>query len=72
VQKYVDRMLVIFPFEEQFYRARGVQAEFVGHPLADLPLPTISREQFAGENQLRSGETWIALLPGSRAKESPR
>ncbi len=37
-------MLVIFPFEEQFYRDRGVQAEFVGHPLADLPLPTISRE----------------------------
>ncbi len=36
VQKYVDRMLVIFPFEETFYRERGVQAEFVGHPLADL------------------------------------
>jgi lipid-A-disaccharide synthase len=69
VQKYVDRMLVIFPFEEQFYRERGVQAEFVGHPLADLPLPTISREQFAGENQLDPEKTWIALLPGSRAKE---
>jgi lipid-A-disaccharide synthase len=69
VQKYVDRMLVIFPFEEQFYRERGVQAEFVGHPLADLPLPTISREQFADENQLDPDKTWIALLPGSRAKE---
>jgi lipid-A-disaccharide synthase len=69
VQKYVDRMLVIFPFEEQFYRERGVQAEFVGHPLADLPLPTISREQFAAENNLDPQKTWIALLPGSRAKE---
>jgi lipid-A-disaccharide synthase len=69
VQKYVDRMLVIFPFEEQFYRERGVQAEFVGHPLADLPLPKISREQFAAENQLDPQKTWIALLPGSRAKE---
>jgi lipid-A-disaccharide synthase len=69
VQKYVDRMLVIFPFEEQFYRERGVPAEFVGHPLADLPLPTISREQFAAENQLDPDKTWIALLPGSRAKE---
>ncbi len=32
VQKYVDRMLVIFPFEEPFYRERGVEAEFVGPP----------------------------------------
>ncbi len=44
VQKYVRRMLVIFPFEEPFYRERGVAAEFVGHPLADLPVPSISRE----------------------------
>lgn len=69
VQRYVDRMLVIFPFEEAFYRERGVHAEFVGHPLADLPLPTISREQFAEKNNLDPGKTWIALLPGSRAKE---
>ena len=47
VQKYVDRMLVIFPFEEPFYRERGVNAEFVGHPLAELPLPAISRQDFA-------------------------
>jgi lipid-A-disaccharide synthase len=69
VQKYVTRMLVIFPFEEEFYRERGVAAEFVGHPLADLPLPSITREQFAAENGLDSKKTWIGLLPGSRAKE---
>lgn len=69
VQKYVDRMLVIFPFEEQFYRDHGVRAEFVGHPLAELPLPTVSREAFARENQLDPAKNWIALLPGSRAKE---
>ena len=69
VQKYIDKMLVIFPFEEQFYREHGVTAEFVGHPLADLPLPTITREQFAAENSLDPAKTWIALLPGSRAKE---
>ena len=69
VQKYVDRMLVIFPFEEQFYRDHGVRAEFVGHPLADLPLPTIPREDFARQHQLDPAKTWIALLPGSRAKE---
>jgi lipid-A-disaccharide synthase len=69
VQKYVDRMLVIFPFEEPFYRERGVEAEFVGHPLAELPLPTISRQQFAADNGLDPARTWIGLLPGSRPKE---
>jgi len=69
VRKYVDKMLVIFPFEEQFYRERGVAAEFVGHPLAELPLPSITREQFAAENGLDPAQTWIGLLPGSRPKE---
>jgi len=69
VQKFVSRMLVIFPFEEAFYRERGVEAEFVGHPLAELALPAISREQFAAENGLEPARTWIGLLPGSRPKE---
>jgi lipid-A-disaccharide synthase len=69
VQKYVTKMLVIFPFEEPFYRERGVQAEFVGHPLAELPLPTSTRQQFAQQNGLDPARTWIGLLPGSRPKE---
>jgi lipid-A-disaccharide synthase len=69
VQKYVDRMLVIFPFEEPFYRERGVAAEFVGHPVADQPLPAITRSEFAAAHHLDPTKTWIGLLPGSRAKE---
>lgn len=69
VQRYVRRMVVIFPFEEGFYRERGVEAEFVGHPLADLPLPAVGREEFAAANKLDPAKTWIGLLPGSRAKE---
>jgi lipid-A-disaccharide synthase len=69
VQRFVDRMLVIFPFEEPFYRDRGVDATFVGHPLADLPLPAISRDAFATANRLHPQNPWIGLLPGSRAKE---
>ena len=69
VQKYVNRMLVIFPFEQPFYRKHGVDADFVGHPLADLPLPEISREQFARESGLNPSRSWIGLLPGSRPKE---
>ncbi len=37
LRDYIDKALVIFPFEEKFYRDRGVDATFVGHPLADLP-----------------------------------
>ena len=35
IRKYVDRMLVIFPFEENWYKKRGIQAKFVGHPIFD-------------------------------------
>ena len=69
VQQRVDKMLVIFPFEEEFYRERGVDAEFVGHPLAELPLPTSTREDYATANALDPAKTWVALLPGSRWKE---
>ena len=72
VRKYVRQILVIFPFEEKFYRERGIAAEFVGHPLADLPLPTTSREQFAAEYKLDPKRQWIALLPGSRRAEVSR
>jgi lipid-A-disaccharide synthase len=69
VQERVDKMLVIFPFEEPFYRDRGVDAEFVGHPLAAAAHPPIPREVYAAQHHLDPGRTWIALLPGSRWKE---
>jgi lipid-A-disaccharide synthase len=69
VQRYVDRMLTIFPFEERFYHDNGVEAEFVGHPLAELELPSIAREDFARRSGLDPAATWVGLLPGSRGKE---
>jgi lipid-A-disaccharide synthase len=72
VRKYVREMLVIFPFEEKFYRERGIAAKFVGHPLADLPAPTITREEFARQYSLDPEKPWIALLPGSRRGEVSR
>jgi lipid-A-disaccharide synthase len=72
VRKYVRKMLVIFPFEEKFYRERGINAEFVGHPLADSPISDVPRQQFAAEYQLDPDRTWIALLPGSRRGEVSR
>ncbi|MGA2905493.1 MAG: lipid-A-disaccharide synthase [Candidatus Korobacteraceae bacterium] len=72
VRKYVREMLVIFPFEEKFYRERGIAAKFVGHPLADLPAPAVTREQFASQYNLDPSRQWIALLPGSRRGEVSR
>ena len=79
VQQRVSKMLVIFPFEEAFYRNRGVDAEFVGHPLAALPLPSTTRDDYAVAHMRSNPKApepsshlrrpWIALLPGSRWKE---
>jgi lipid-A-disaccharide synthase len=69
LRKYVNQALVIFPFEEKFYRDRGVNATFVGHPLADLPAPAITREAYAAEHQIDAARLWITLMPGSRRKE---
>ncbi len=69
IRRDVDRMLVIFPFEEAWYRQRGVPAEFVGHPLAELPRPSVTRDAFAALHGLDPGKPWVALLPGSRPRE---
>lgn len=69
VRKYVRKMIVIFPFEQEFYKKHGVEVSYVGHPLACAPAPEISREDFARQNQLDPQKPWVALLPGSRKKE---
>jgi lipid-A-disaccharide synthase len=69
LRKYVDKALVIFPFEEKFYRDRGVDATFVGHPLADLPRPEIDHAAYAAQHSLDAAKPWITVMPGSRMKE---
>jgi len=73
LREYIDKTLVIFPFEEKFYRDHGVDATFIGHPLAQLPDPTISREKYAtayaADFRLDPAKPWITLMPGSRLKE---
>ncbi len=70
IRKYVDEMLVILPFEKDFYRKHHVDVHFVGHPLLDAisNLPQIDVESFKSQNGLNSKEI-IALLPGSRKQE---
>lgn len=69
LRDHIDKALVIFPFEEKFYRERGVDATFVGHPLTVLPSPTIERTDYAAQFHLDSAKHWITLMPGSRVKE---
>jgi lipid-A-disaccharide synthase len=74
LRKYVTKALVIFPFEEQFFCERGVDAAFVGHPLADLsvaslPLHLAERSEYASRYGLDPEKQWITLMPGSRRKE---
>ncbi len=73
IRKLVDRMLVILPFEEEFYAQHGVDAEFVGHPLveelADAPQKDEARISLG--LPLSEGPV-LALLPGSRRKEVTR
>lgn len=65
IKKRVDHMVVILPFEVQFYRKHNVPVTFVGHPLLDTPLPAIEQALKTGDPQ----NPVIGLLPGSRDNE---
>jgi len=65
IRRLVHRMLVVFPFEREFYQAHGIPAEFVGHPLLEVIEP---RESFRPQEQI-AYDPVIAMLPGSRASE---
>jgi lipid-A-disaccharide synthase len=69
IRKYVDRMLVIFPFEEAIYRDAGVPVTFVGHPLIDLAVRVRPREATLAAAGLDPAGPVVALLPGSRPNE---
>jgi lipid-A-disaccharide synthase len=69
VRRRFVRGLCIFPFEQEWYRARGVKADFIGHPLVGHVAATRTREEFAAASNLDAGKPIVALLPGSRPGE---
>jgi len=69
LRRFVSKMLVILPFEEEMYRKAGVDVEFVGHPLVDMVRATKSKEEFCAAYHLDPRKPIVALLPGSRRKE---
>ena len=74
IKRSVDKMLVILPFEEEFYRRYGVDVTFVGNPLLDelAKVGTGNRSIFLRRNSLGERREIIALLPGSRRQEVKR
>lgn len=73
VKKYVDKMLVVFPFEVDFYKKHGVDVTFVGHPLLDELNPSLfdveSRSRARNEYGFSQGDLVLGLMPGSRRSE---
>src|SRR5882724_529670 len=69
LRRNVDRMLVILPFEEEFYKRAGLEVTYVGHPLSEAVRTTASREEFCRRHRLDPARPIFALLPGSRHKE---
>jgi lipid-A-disaccharide synthase len=69
VKRLVQRMVVIFPFEEKIYRDAGVPVDFVGHPLVDTVHATLSRAEFAAQHGLNPSRPIVTILPGSRPNE---
>jgi lipid-A-disaccharide synthase len=69
VRRRFVRGLCIFPFEQQWYRSRGVTADFIGHPLVGNVAARRSRTEFAKDFGLDAAKPIVVLLPGSRAGE---
>jgi lipid-A-disaccharide synthase len=72
MRRTLRRLLCIFPFEEHFFQAEGVAATYIGHPLAGLVKPSVTRDEFFRKHRLDPARPLIAVLPGSRSGESAR
>jgi lipid-A-disaccharide synthase len=68
----VRALLCIFPFEEDFFRREGVNARYIGHPLAGLVRPSLTKDEFFRKHRLAAGRPLITVLPGSRRGEASR
>ncbi|MDP2939205.1 MAG: lipid-A-disaccharide synthase [Candidatus Omnitrophota bacterium] len=69
IKKVVDKMLVLFKFEEELYKRHGIDVLFVGHPFLDIVKPSTTQEEFLEANDLSKNKLTIALMPGSRTRE---
>ncbi|MFH0935674.1 MAG: lipid-A-disaccharide synthase [Candidatus Omnitrophota bacterium] len=69
IRKYIRRMIVLFKFEEKFYKKYGIETECAGHPLLDIVKPSMGKKELLDSLKFKDSRTTIALLPGSRKSE---
>ncbi len=68
----IDKMLVVFPFEEEIYKKEGIPVEFVGHPLLEVLQETQGKKEFCTRYELDETKPIVGLFPGSRRQEIER
>ncbi|MBD3415448.1 MAG: lipid-A-disaccharide synthase [Candidatus Aminicenantes bacterium] len=69
IKKHVNKMMLIFPFEEKIYQKEQIPAVFVGHPLVQKTQVSLSKQQFFDKHNIPFNKKLITLLPGSRSSE---
>jgi lipid-A-disaccharide synthase len=72
IRRRVDKLFCLFPFEQRWFRERGVDADYIGHPLAARVRPSLTKQEFFARHGLDSNLRTIVLLPGSRVGEAIR
>ncbi|MBU1726163.1 MAG: lipid-A-disaccharide synthase [Candidatus Omnitrophica bacterium] len=69
IKKYISKMIVLFKFEEEFYKKFDMDVDCVGHPLLDIAKSTMSQKELTLNLGFYDNKVTIALLPGSRKQE---
>jgi lipid-A-disaccharide synthase len=72
IRRLVNKLFCLFPFEEPWFRQRGVDATYIGHPLASIVKTSGPRVDFLERHGLPADRRMVVLLPGSRAGEASR
>ncbi|MDD3593149.1 MAG: lipid-A-disaccharide synthase [Candidatus Gastranaerophilales bacterium] len=69
IRKYISQLMVIFPFEEKFYKKENITAKYVGHPLVSQLYFGYTKEDFIAQNGLNPNKKIVGVFPGSRKFE---
>ncbi|MGB5289803.1 MAG: lipid-A-disaccharide synthase [Ignavibacteriaceae bacterium] len=71
VKKFVDKMLVVFPFEVEFYGKDNIDVQYVGHPLVErvIRYKFLSKDDFYSKFKLGKDKELLLVMPGSRKQE---
>jgi lipid-A-disaccharide synthase len=72
ISRVVDKMLVVFEFEKEFYNQHGIEVVFVGHPLLDIVKPCRQKDELYESFNLDKSKPIVGILPGSRENEIKR